>query len=143
MNAVERSILMSKVAWANVTANRYSTRLDEFNVDSIESVYETFLANRRRLGLEQWVEPIRATSIEAATQWAHGECAFVFIDGNHHYEHVLADLHAWAKLTKKGGTVCGDDWHRDSVKQALKDFGANKSGFAVERPCPNTWAFRV
>jgi predicted O-methyltransferase YrrM len=119
-----------------------STRLTEFGVNSIESVYQGFMADRRKLGLERWIEVIRHGSVGAAAQWRHGLCDLVFIDGNHNYDPVMADLQAWSPHMKEGGLICGDDWEIDSVQQAVKDFVSDSPGLAVELPCVNTWAFR-
>jgi len=35
---------------------------------------------------------------------------FVFIDANHSYEHVLADLKLWVPKVKSGGLIMGHDW---------------------------------
>jgi hypothetical protein len=35
---------------------------------------------------------------------------FVFIDGNHMYEYVVADIAAWSKKVRKGGIVFGHDF---------------------------------
>lgn len=35
---------------------------------------------------------------------------FVFIDGNHMYEFVVADIAAWSKKVRKGGIVYGHDF---------------------------------
>lgn len=51
----------------------------------------------------------------------------VFLDADHRYESVKADLpHWWAKV-RVGGTFIGDDYWMDSVKQAVDEFVAEKS----------------
>jgi len=47
---------------------------------------------------------------------------FVFIDGNHDYDNVLADLHHWYPQIKNGGMILGHDFGRASVQNALRDF---------------------
>lgn len=43
-------------------------------------------------------------------QIADGSLDFVFIDGNHMYEYVVADIAAWSKKVRKGGIVYGHDF---------------------------------
>jgi predicted O-methyltransferase YrrM len=45
----------------------------------------------------------------------------VFIDGNHEYEYVLRDLVNYWPLVKKGGIICGDDFHS---RMTLQNDGA-------------------
>jgi hypothetical protein len=75
------------------------------------------------------VEVHRATSAEAAGQIADGALDFVYIDGDHTYEFVKADLHAWAPKVKPGGLIAGDDygtpgWWEDGVTRAVDEFVA-------------------
>ena len=41
---------------------------------------------------------------------------FVFIDGNHDFEHVVEDVAKWSKKVKKGGIVAGHDFNRNHAK---------------------------
>ena len=50
----------------------------------------------------------RKMSIE--TTFADNYFDWVYIDGNHDYEAVLADLRHYAPLIKQGGVLCGDDY---------------------------------
>lgn len=52
---------------------------------------------------------------------------WIYVDGNHRYEHVLADLTVAAAKVKPGGLIAGDDffWKQDErqhVRDALLDF---------------------
>lgn len=53
---------------------------------------------------------IRDYSVNAARSFADGELDFVYIDGNHEYSHVVADIAAWIPKVKKGGIVAGHDY---------------------------------
>jgi len=70
---------------------------------------------------------VKKTSLEAATiPEIPAEVDMVFIDGDHSYEAVKADLLAWAPRTKK--LICGHDFNDPlypGVKQAVHEyFGA-------------------
>ena len=58
---------------------------------------------------------VRALSVEAANGVKAGLLDFVYIDGNHVFEHVVADLAAWAPKVRSGGIVAGHDYGRSSV----------------------------
>ncbi len=118
-----------------------TTRLARWDLRSFDEVYERFLGHRRRLGLEAWVVPVRAPSLEAAKAWSHGPVSLLFVDGNHDYDAVIADLEAWTPLMAPGGTITGDDWNWDIVRSAVTDFVARRGGWRVDHPCENTWAF--
>lgn len=107
----------------------------------IEEAYRSFLRYRRELGLAEKVVVVRATSLATAAGWTDGPVALLFIDANHHYDAVTADLEAWVPRVRPGGRVVGDDWNWESVRRAVGDFVARHPGCAVELPCANTWTF--
>jgi hypothetical protein len=49
------------------------------------------------------------TSEEAQRRFEPGSVDFVYIDGNHQYEHVLADLMFWWPIVRPGGYLGGHD----------------------------------
>lgn len=69
----------------------------------------------------------RAYSADAAAQFADSYFDWVYIDGNHLYEFVKQDLHAYFPKVKPGGLVCGDDygvkgWWDHGVTRAVDEF---------------------
>lgn len=46
----------------------------------------------------------------------------IFIDGDHTYNAVFADLEFWWKKLRLGGQILGDDYWMESVSSAVKDF---------------------
>jgi hypothetical protein len=66
---------------------------------------------------------LRMTSREAAAQVPDGSLDWVYIDGNHLFDHVIADLTIWTPKVKPGGFVSGHDY---------KDY-ANKPFIQVKR----------
>jgi hypothetical protein len=79
------------------------------------------------------VEIHRAPSTEAAASFADGSLDWVYIDGNHLYDHVLADLQAFGAKVRPGGLITGDDfglagWWDDGVTKAVLDYA--RSGAA-------------
>jgi hypothetical protein len=69
---------------------------------------------------------LRQRSVDAATSLADGELDWVYIDGDHTHDQVLADLEAFLPKVKVGGLVCGDDygeqgWWDDGVTTAVAE----------------------
>jgi Methyltransferase domain len=67
----------------------------------------------------------RASSLDAASQLEPLDWAY--IDGDHTYEAVLADLEAFYALLRPGGVLAGDDygvvgWWGDAVIRAVDEF---------------------
>lgn len=89
------------------------------------------------------VEVIRGRSREAASRFSDGEFDFVYIDGDHRFEGVLADLKAFGPKIKPGGMIILDDhslgkWWGDGVIRALNTFlGDDPSGWRVFRVVGN------
>lgn len=60
------------------------------------------------------VEILRMRSLEALSYVPDESLDFVYIDANHDYEYVKADIVGWDKKVKHGGLVIGHDydvWH--------------------------------
>jgi hypothetical protein len=53
---------------------------------------------------------VRQPSLEAAAGVPDRSLDFVYIDGNHGRDAVLADLEAWAPKVRRGGLVAGHDY---------------------------------
>jgi predicted O-methyltransferase YrrM len=64
---------------------------------------------------------IRKTSSEARKEIPKN-VDFVYIDGNHGYDYVLADLQNFYPLTAENGIIAGHDLDWPSVHKALDDF---------------------
>lgn len=64
---------------------------------------------------------IKGSTLEGAKQIPNGVLDFCFIDADHSYETVKADILAYLPKMKKGGLLCGDDWENGGVAQAVKE----------------------
>lgn len=84
-------------------------------------VYQLFLQNTAPV--RKVVNPIRLDSITAASLYPDQSLDFVFIDANHEYEAVKADIQAWFPKVRKGGHIAGHDYVSDErVKRAADEF---------------------
>ena len=53
---------------------------------------------------------VRKPSIEAAKDFPDNSIDFVYIDGNHEFSYVVADICAWYPKVRSGGIVAGHDF---------------------------------
>jgi len=67
----------------------------------------------------------RMTTAEAARRVKDESLDFVFIDADHSYNSVLADIKNWAPKVKPGGYISGHDINMSSVKRAVKETVGN------------------
>ena len=68
---------------------------------------------------------VRDMSLYAVKDIPDNALDFVFIDGNHTLDYVIADLRAWSPKVRSGGIVSGDDYYvfRDGgVIEAVETF---------------------
>ena len=73
---------------------------------------EDFLYNHTQRVLARFPQChiIRASSMDAVTQFADGSLDFVYIDGDHTAEAIAHDLRAWNPKVRAGGVVSGHDY---------------------------------
>lgn len=69
------------------------------------------------------VDVLRMTSLAAAPLFKDGSQDYVYIDGNHSHDAVLADLDAWWPKLKDDGLMLGHDY--------ANHFAAKHAGFGV------------
>lgn len=91
------------------------------------------------------VKMLHMDSISASQHFADNSLDFVFIDGSHLYEAVLADINAWLPKVKTGGIIAGHDIDGpeefNGVRQAVEEvFGKD---FDVVNPDWASWLHKV
>jgi predicted O-methyltransferase YrrM len=88
-----------------------------------DTLYDKFVQNTERV--QHIVKPVVGLSVEVAKQYTHDSLDFVFIDGDHRYECVLADIQAWLPKVKAGGIIAGHDygWCSDVRRAVHEVFG--------------------
>ena len=78
----------------------------------------------------------RSDSKEILDKFADESIDYIMVDGAHEYEPVMDDIENWWPKLKPTGTMFGDDYLLESVKQAVphalnklgvKNYGANQS----------------
>lgn len=73
------------------------------------------------------VHIVRESSVEALSALPDESLDFAYVDGDHSYEGVRADLELCLRKVKVTGLICGDDyalgsWWRDGVVRAVNEF---------------------
>lgn len=84
-------------------------------------VYAEFCRNLgERVGTSVFVH--RGDTVLVAESWTK-PIDLLFIDADHSYEGVLADIHAWAPFVRENGVICGHDYSHlfPGVKQAVHE----------------------
>lgn len=75
-------------------------------------------------GVSANVRLIPAMTLDAAKVWS-GPIDFLYVDADHSYEGVSADLQAWVPHVKPGGLIVGDDYGNaiyPGVKEAWDEY---------------------
>lgn len=87
------------------------------------SLLPQFKANVRAAGVENIVIPVERASPGAADEFADGSVDLVFLDADHSYKGVKADLAAWRPKVKPGGILAGHDLSDNypGVRRALEE----------------------
>lgn len=87
-------------------------------------LYQQFLYNVAKAGLQKHIVPVVQTSINAARLIkAHGITAdLIYIDGSHEGMDPFYDILAYWPLLRKGGIMFGDDWGFPDVKASVFRF---------------------
>ena len=86
------------------------------------------------------VTQIRLDSVEAA-QLINEPLDFVYIDGDHSYEGIRADLEAWFPLVREGGIIAGHDYGQPAFPgvKAAADHFFKRFGLAVTHEGKGIW----
>lgn len=71
---------------------------------------------------------VKDYSVNASRQIQDNSIGFLYMDGDHRYEGVLADLNAWWPKLINGAVIAGHDYlcPEYGVKQAVTEFAAEK-----------------
>jgi len=73
-------------------------------------VWHQFVNNVRACGVQSIITPMPLPSLDAAKYFDDASTFMVFIDAQHNYEPVKADIAAWRSKVKPGGYLAGHDY---------------------------------
>jgi hypothetical protein len=98
------------------------------NQERMDKMYESVV----RVFQSKKVQVHRATSTECCSQFPDNYFDWIYVDGNHQYEFVKADLEVYFPKLKPGGLLAGDDyarkktnWTNDGVTRAVDEIVAS------------------
>lgn len=142
------SCLHSVDPWRTLPSADY---LDIANVtqEAHDRFYDTTVARLRRFGKRSKI--VRNTSVDASALFSSGQLDFVYLDAQHSYEGVKADLHSWAAKVRTGGILAGHDYVDGileqgvfGVKSAVDEFARDHNARVVisrEKDWPSWFLF--
>jgi hypothetical protein len=95
----------------------------------MDAIYAGVLERFRSAIERGQIEVKRSRSLDAAASFGDETLDWVYIDGDHTFEAVRADLEAYHRTVKPGGLIAGDDyglpgWWGDGVTRAVDEFAA-------------------
>jgi len=99
-----------------------------------------FAAKRRTL--------MRQKSLEAARLFGKRELDVVYLDGDHTYKSVRADIKAWWPRVRIGGLLCGHDYdghpipHLKGIRRAVDEFGEASGRPVTVHGTTTIWSIR-
>ncbi len=104
LGPLPRSTLLCVDTWqGNPNVQRHQTIVAEYDV------FGTFRSNVAAVASGIKVQALVADSVDAASFIADGAFDLVFIDADHSYGAVTADITAWRSKVRAGGILCGHD----------------------------------
>lgn len=104
--------------WQNLPSLEY------YQQSSGDSIYLEFIKNIQPINqVKEIIKPIRKDSVEASKLYQNNSIDFIFIDGDHSFEGINRDLHAWFPKLSKSGIIAGHDytWNKD-IRSAVDIF---------------------
>ena len=101
---------------------------DEVYTDEVAKQYYDEVT--KKFAKNEKVKIIKSRSAEASKQFPDSFFDWIYIDGDHSYQGVKADLEAYFDKVKSGGFITGDDYkerQRLGVIKAVDEFQKNYS----------------
>lgn len=75
---------------------------------------------------------IKKYSTDAGKDFEDNSVDLVYIDANHHFEYVIADIALWTKKLRPGGIISGHDYFLQSGKEKVQVYAAVNAWTAVQ-----------
>jgi predicted O-methyltransferase YrrM len=99
---------------------------DAMGAEGTRDTYAEFCQNTRPF--EHFITMHRAHSLEVAKNVGTIPCDMLFIDGDHHFDAVVADLRHWLPSLKPGGMLAMHDIDHPDVKRAFETVVGAQAG---------------
>lgn len=75
--------------------------------------------NLKKCDVLDYVNIIKSDSVEASRLFSDESIDFLYVDGGHSYNQIIADIKAWYNKLKIGATLAGDDIDYPAVYDAI------------------------
>lgn len=82
---------------------------EDARIAAVGTTLHAFKEHLAAQQLEDWVEPVVASSAEAAAQWDGKPIRLLFIDADHSYEVSKLDFDCWSPFVEPGGLIAFHD----------------------------------
>lgn len=117
----------------------FSSKIAEFYTGKLLCIdlwgdENTYEIAKKALSDESKFKLYRGDSLTLAEFIPNGSLDFAYIDANHHYKEVLADIEAWYPKVRSGGILAGHDYvkYQDiEVIEAVDDW-CKKTGYEIK-----------
>lgn len=130
--------------WIRQDPAVYREDCSKVNFDAYWDQVQGLAAKDKRVRL------VRKFSVDAAAGFSDASLDFVFIDANHSYDAVSADLAAWWPKVKPGGVFSGHDYGNDinwpnhcEVKRAVDVWATDHHLTFVISRCSSWWILKA
>lgn len=114
-NAVLMSCYFKSVVTVDPWANGYDKDDHASNADMVEVEKKYF----ERIADFPNISHMKLISLEGAKKFEDASLDFVYLDGDHQTEAVVADIDAWKPKVRSGGILAGHDINMEKVYNAL------------------------
>jgi predicted O-methyltransferase YrrM len=85
------------------------------------------------------IKKMQMTGSDAASFFENASLNVVYIDADHTYHAVVADINDWKSKVKPGGYIAGHDFYMDEVASAVRDC----LGEPMELFSDNSWIVKL
>ena len=129
---------------------------DDYHSAQAKKIKDAYERVQTRYGSKDNVFLHKGSSTEMAEKFEDGSLDYVYIDADHRYQGVLADITAWYPKVKSGGFICGHDTYPSpghekahdaeewGVAKAVEEFfgGEIENIFLTAEPYFMSWVYR-
>lgn len=108
--------------WNGAAGDTHVRRACLYNLRDLIGTKVTLIEQDSALGVPEALAGVRADML--------------WIDGDHRYESVKADIQLYAPLVRRGGLICGHDycvWHPEVVRAVDEAFGRRVRSIDIHR----------
>jgi SAM-dependent methyltransferase len=123
--------------WGDV---QYTAEMDAVIRANGGNIFELFRRNMARCGFLRLLHPCPCESTVAARMFPFGSLDFCFIDADHSYECVQADIVASRSRVKPGGILAGHDYNPADFPEVVR---AVHGAFAAVEVIGRCWMVRM